>query len=154
MAKKFTFALQPVLDHRKRIEDERKQTLALRQRALDDAKRELKRLNDDFRQHSNELLTRHRELAIEDLRLHYAHLQFLDRSILAQTKIVAERQAAVDRARADLVEASKNRKVVDKLKERKKSVFVAEELRIEQLELDDGNARRHGRAQRQSGGAS
>ena len=153
MARKFAFALQPVLDHRKRIEDERKQTMALRQRALDEARRELQALNDEFRRHSLELRTRHRELEIEELRMHYAHLQFLDRSILAQSKVVAERQGAVERARRDLVEASKNRKVVDKLKERKRAVFVAEEMRVEQLELDDGNARRHGRAG-QSGGAS
>jgi flagellar FliJ protein len=154
MPKKFAFALQPVLDHRKRIEDERKQTLAIRQRAVDDAKRELERLNEEFRGHALALRQRHRQLAIEDLRLHYAHLQFLDRTIEAQTRIVAERQSAADRARNDLIDASKNRKVVDKLKDRRRIAFVAEETRVEQLELDDGNARRHGRKQHQSGGAS
>ena len=154
MARKFAFALQPVLDHRKRIEDERKQTMALRQRALDEAKAELRRLDDEFRRHASDLRARHRQLDVEELRVHYAHLQYLDRSILAQRGVVAERQGAADRARKELVEASKSRKVVDKLKERKRAVFVAEELRIEQLELDDGNARRHGRAARQSGGAS
>jgi flagellar protein FliJ len=152
--KKFAFALQPVLDHRKRIEDEKKQTLAIRQRAVDEAKRELQRLDDEFRAHSEELRSKHRELRLEELRLHYAHLQFLDRTIEAQARIVAERQAAADRARSDLVEASKNRKVVDKLKDKRRVAFVAEELRLEQLELDDGNARRHGRAERKSGGVS
>ncbi|MBV8488942.1 MAG: flagellar export protein FliJ [Candidatus Eremiobacteraeota bacterium] len=154
MPKKFAFALQPVLEHRKRIEDEKKQTLALRQRAVDEAKRELERLNDEFRHHTSELRRRHRELRLEELRLHYAHLQFLDRTIEVQIRVVAERQAAAERARLELVEASKNRKVVDKLKDRRRAAFVAEELRVEQLELDDGNARRYGRVQRQSGGAS
>ncbi|HKE36846.1 MAG TPA: flagellar export protein FliJ [Candidatus Baltobacteraceae bacterium] len=153
MRKKFSFTLQPVLDHRKRIEDQKQQTLATRQRAWDEARRELDRLNDEFRANSRELRERHREFEVEELRLRYAHLQFLDRSIDAQIKVVAERQVALDRARKDLVAASKNRKVVDKLKERKHDAHTAEELRLEQIELDDGNARMEGRLQRNAGGS-
>jgi flagellar protein FliJ len=151
--KKFSFTLQPVLDHRKRIEDQKQQTLATRQRAWEEARRELDRLNDEFRANSRELRERHRELEVEELRLRYAHLQFLDRSIDAQIKVVAERQVALDRARKDLIAASKNRKVVDKLKERKRDAHTAEELRLEQIELDDGNARMEGRLQRNAGGS-
>lgn len=152
MAKKFNFALQPVLDYRKRIEDQKQQTLAVRQRAWDDARRELDRLNDQFRSNSRELRDRHREFDVEELRLRYAHLQFLDRTIDAQIKVLAERQVALDRARKDLIAASKNRKVVDKLKERRRSAYTAEELRVEQIELDDGNARMEGRLHRNAGG--
>ena len=154
MPKKFAFNLQPVLDHRKRIEDERQQVVAIRRRAHEDAKRELERLNDEFRRYAAQLRDRHRALTAEELRLHYAHLQYLDRAIGAQTRLVAERRAALDRARAELIAASKNRKVVDKLKERRRAAFVAEELRVEQIELDDGNARRHSRAARSAGGPS
>lgn len=152
MRKKFTFQLQPVLEHRKRIEDQKQQTVAMRQRIWDEARRELDRLNDEFRSNSRELRERHRELGVEDLRLRYAHLQFLDRTIDAQIKVLAERQVALDRARKDLIAASKNRKVVDKLKERRRSAYTAEELRVEQIELDDGNARMEGRLQRNAGG--
>jgi flagellar FliJ protein len=151
--KKFSFTLQPVLDHRKRIEDQKQQTMATRQRAWDEARRELDRLNDEFRTNSRDLRERHRELEVEELRLRYAHLQFLDRSIDAQIKAVAERQVALDRARKDLIAASKNRKVVDKLKERKHVAYTVEELRLEQIELDDGNARMEGRLQRNAGGS-
>ncbi|HZZ00074.1 MAG TPA: flagellar export protein FliJ [Candidatus Baltobacteraceae bacterium] len=153
MRKKFSFTLQPVLDHRKRIEDQKQQTMATRQRAWDEARRELDRLNDEFRTNSRDLRERHRELEVEELRLRYAHLQFLDRSIDAQIKAVAERQVALDRARKDLIAASKNRKVVDKLKERKHVAYTVEELRLEQIELDDGNARMEGRLQRNAGGS-
>jgi flagellar FliJ protein len=152
VAKKFTFALQPVLEHRKRLEDQKQQAMAIRQRAWDEAKRELDRLNGDFRLHARELRERHREFDTEELRLRYAHLQFLDRTIDAQIRVLAERQAALERARRDLVAASKDRKVVDKLKERRKTAYVVEELRVEQIELDDGNARQEGRLQRQAGG--
>lgn len=152
MRKKFNFTLQPVLDYRKRIEDQKQQTMATRQRAWEEARRELDRLNDEFRANSRELRERHQEFDVEELRLRYAHLQFLDRTIDAQIKVLAERQVALDRARKDLIAASKNRKVVDKLKERRKLAFTAEELRVEQIELDDGNARMEGRLQRNAGG--
>ena len=150
--KKFAFALQPVLEHRKRIEDQKQQTMALRQRAWDEAKRELDRLHDEFRAHARELRERHGDFEVEELRVRYAHLQFLDRTIDAQIKILAERQVALERARRDLVEASKDRKIVDKLKERRRMAHTAEELRVEQIELDDGNARQEDRLARNAGG--
>jgi flagellar FliJ protein len=144
--KKFAFRLQPVLEHRERIEDEKQQTLAVKQRALDESERELARLNDDFRAHANGLRERHKALTADELRLHYAHLQFIDRSIVAQIHVVAERRVALDRARIDLLAASKDRKVVEKLKDRRREAHSVEELRVEQNELDDANARSYSRA--------
>src|ERR1700756_5400297 len=127
--KKFVFSLQPVLDQRQRVEDENQQIVAQRRRSLDDAEAELRRLNNDFRASSERLRGAHRELTAEELRLHYAHLSFLDRTIVAQIQIVAERRVALDRARADLLAASKERKVVEKLKDRRKEAHLAEAAR-------------------------
>jgi flagellar FliJ protein len=143
--KKFTFTLQPVLEHRERIEDEKQQVVALRLRALKEAEQELERLNAEFRLYSERLQLEHKRLKIEDLRLHYAHLQFLDRNIVAQIRVLAERRVALDRARVDLQAASKERKVVERLKEKRREAHAAEESRIEQNELDDANNRRYGR---------
>lgn len=145
--KRFTFPLQPVLDHRKRIEDEKQLVVAARARSLDEAERELARLNEEFRKHSTMLRDGHKKLETRELQCIYAHLQFLDRCIVAQIRIVAERRVALDRARTELLEASKEKKIVEKLKERRREGYVLEEQRMEQKELDDGNARRHGRAQ-------
>lgn len=145
--KKFSFSLQPVLEHRKRIEDEKQLVVATRKRALDEAERELERLNDEFRRHSAMLRDSHKGLDTRELQSIYAHLQFLDRCIVAQIRIVAERRVALDRARTELLAASKEKKVVEKLKDRRREAFVLEEQRVEQKELDDGNARRYGRAQ-------
>ena len=97
--KKFAFALQPVLDHRKRIEDEKQLVVAQRKRALDEAERELERLNEEFRRHAAMLRDNHKKLETRELQCIYAHLQFLDRCIVAQIRIVAERRVALDRAR-------------------------------------------------------
>jgi flagellar protein FliJ len=144
--KRFKFALQPVLDQRKRVEDEKQLVVAARKRALDQAEAELARLNEEFRVYAKRLRDEHGKLETGELQSIYAHLQFVDRCTVAQRKVVAERRTALDRARADLLAASKEKKVVEKLKERRKQAFQLEEQRIEQKELDDGNARRYGRA--------
>ncbi|HEX8806908.1 MAG TPA: hypothetical protein VF741_08155, partial [Candidatus Aquilonibacter sp.] len=105
--KKFSFALQPVLEHRKRIEDEKQLVAATRKRSLDEAEAELLRLNDAFRRHAAMLREAHQGLETRELQSIYAHLQFLDRCVVAQIKIVAERRVALDRARNELLEASK-----------------------------------------------
>ena len=143
--KKFRFALQPVLAQRERVENDLKAALAARQRELDAAQAELDGFNARFRAHSEMLRGEHRTLAAEDLRLHYAHVAFLDRAIDAQLGVVAARRAEVDRARAAVLEASKDRKAVEKLKERRRDAHAEEERRVEQNDLDDANARRHSR---------
>jgi flagellar protein FliJ len=142
--KKFRFTLQPVLEHRERFEDEKQQVVAHRKRAVDDAERELRRLNDEFRTRSERMRKEHRALGAEELRMQYAHMQFLDRAIVAQIRVVAERRVAFERARIELVEASKERKVVEKLKDRRREAHDAEEQRVAQNEIDDQNARRFG----------
>lgn len=144
--KKFVFRLQPVLEHRKRIENEKQLVLAQRKRALDEAEAELARLKDEFASLAQRLRSQHAALTAGELQSIYAHLQFVDRCSVSQTKIVAERKGAFERARAELLAASKEKKVVEKLKERRKVSHEVEEQRIEQNELDDGNARRYGRA--------
>ena len=154
MAHRFRFSLQPLLEQRERVENQRQQALAQRQLALDAARREVDRLDGEFRASALSLRTSHAALDGDELRLHYAHLQFLDRAIVVQIRVVAERQVALDRAREELLAASKDRKVVDKLKQRRRQNFVDEEMRVEQRELDDGNARQYGRSLRQGGGVS
>jgi flagellar FliJ protein len=144
--KKFRFTLQPVLEHRQRIEDNAKLAMAARQRELDRAQEELDDFNARYREHSDLLRGEHRKLTAEDLRLHYAHVAFLDRAIDAQLGAVAQRRAAVDRARAEVLEASKERKAVEKLKERRREAHDVEDRRMDQNELDDANARRHARS--------
>lgn len=139
---RFKFALEPVLDHRERIEDEKQLVLAERQRELKAAQDELARLNAEFKRHSMALREEHAQLSSEELRWYYAHLEFLDRCMTMQHSIIFQRRAAVERARADLVDASKDRKVMEKLKDRRFEEHQAFEAAQEQKELDDTNNRR------------
>lgn len=143
---KFKFALQPVLGHRERIEDEKQQVLAERQRELRAAEDELARLDAEFKRYSTVLRNDHANLSSNELRWHYAHLEYLDRCMTMQHSIIFQRRAAVERARQDLITASKDRKVIEKLKDRRFEEHQAMEAVLEQKELDDTNNRRESRA--------
>ncbi|MDQ2679761.1 MAG: flagellar export protein FliJ [Candidatus Eremiobacteraeota bacterium] len=151
MSRRFVFALQPVLAQRERAEAEKQRVLAQRQRVLNDAKASLAALHNEFREYSGALRDKHRSFTTEELRLYYAHLEFLDRAIAAAEETAATAQHAFDRARDELLAASKERKAIEKLKEKRHASHVAEENALEQRELDDGNARRFGRAQLEHG---
>ena len=141
--RKFKFTLNPVLEHRQRIEEEKQLVLAERQRELQAAEQELARLNGDFKRFSTRLREDHAQLSTEELRWHYAHLEFLDRSITMQHAVITQRRNAVETARQDLVEASKERKAMEKLKDKRLSEHRAQEAAFEQKELDDSNNRRY-----------
>lgn len=139
---KFKFTLEPVLDHRERIEEEKQQILAERLRELKAAEDELARLNGEFRRYSTTLREDHAKLSSEELRWHYAHLEFLDRCMTMQHGVIFQRRTAVDRARADLTAASIDKKVIEKLKDRRLEEHQALQAALEQKDLDDTNNRR------------
>lgn len=144
--KKFKFALKPVLEQRERIEDDKQQILAMRQIELKAAQAELARLNGQFKRYATALRDDHGALSSDELRWHYAHLEYLDRAMVMQHATISQRKAEVERARKELTNASKDRKVIEKLKEKRFGEHRAMEAAFEQRELDDSNARRHGRA--------
>ncbi len=132
--KRFTFALAPVLEHRRRIEDEKQRILADRRRRLSAAQDELARLHAAFKQYSNALSDDHQRLTSNDLRAHYAHLEYLDRCITMQHALIAQCAIAVDCARADVIEAGKERKAIEKVKDKRFEQHRVREAAIEQRE--------------------
>lgn len=142
MMKKFRFTLEPVLDHRERIEDEKLQAFGERRRALQQAQEELARLNGSFKYYSDALRDGHAELSTEELRWYYAHLEYLDRRITMQHAAVTQHRKETERARVDAVGAGKDRKVIEKLKEKRLTEHRAAQAAAEQRDLDDFNNRR------------
>jgi flagellar protein FliJ len=139
----FRFFLQPMLDRCARVEEEKKQVLGQRRLDYERAARELGYLSDTLRSCAAELRECVRTLSTADLRAHDSHLQFLGRAVGTQARLLAERHSALERASQELTNASKERKVLEKLKERRRRAFDAREFRLEELELDDANARCH-----------
>jgi len=143
---KFAFRLEPVLGYRQRLEDEQQIVFAA---ALADLKA-AEAVRDGYvakRREMHERLHRyHGEMDVVELRATYAHCDFLDRSIVAQASVIREKLAVVDRERFELVAKSKDKKILEVLKERRRETFEAEAGAAAQQESDEINARRYDRA--------
>jgi flagellar FliJ protein len=145
----FRFSLEPLLDWRARIEEEKQRDFAACRRLLAECARELERLTGVHRECARQLAASVRANRVADLRLRDAHLRCLEAANAKERVRRTELQAACDRARAELIAASGERRVVEKLKERRRREFEAEALRRDEIELDESNARRHERAVRE-----
>ena len=143
---KFTFRLDPVLDYRQRLEDEQQIVLAAALAALRAAEAQ----RDDYVARRAEmrerLLSHHSEMQSVELRATYAHCDFLDRSIVAQQRVVDEARAKADQERAKLIVKTKDKKILATLKQRRREIFEFEAAAYEQRESDEINSRRFDRA--------
>lgn len=137
----FRFRLDPVLAQRARIEAEKAAVHAralAHQLAAEQMRDRLLSNRDELRER---LVHEHAAFDAETLRATYTHLDYLDRAIVAAGQRVDACAAETERARARLVDAAKDRKVLDTLKERRREAFDLESALVEQRELDDQNAR-------------
>jgi flagellar export protein FliJ len=140
---KFTFRLDPVLEHRQRLEDEQQRALAAVLLELHQA--EVQR--DDYIKRRAEmrdrLIAHHADMDSVDLRATYAHCDYLDRSIVSQQAIVDYVRAKADKERAKLVLKVQDKKVLEVLKERRRETFESEVTAREQAESDEINSRHY-----------
>ena len=142
---RFVFALESVLDFRKRREDEQQIVLGAALAKL----REAERVCDDYFARRNAMRERishrHDEMETDELQLSYAHCDYLDRAITQQQRVIAHLFNAAEEERAKLIVLTKEKKVLETLKQRRREAFIAEAEASEQRESDDINARRFDR---------
>lgn len=136
---KFVFRLEPVLKQRKRDEQEKQRELAVRELVVVNLQAELKRLDESLKSASEDLRTNHLTGAI-DLNYLTAHRRFLgamQRQGLAVVQKIATAQAHVDDARRKLAEAAKQRKVIERLREKQLMRWREDQARREQTDMDE-----------------
>ncbi len=151
------YRLQTLLEIRKRAEDEAKNVFAQAQKALSDARAELKRLEDDLERRKrerkakvdaylNELLARGKgAMAVQGMGSYEKRLRAEEEEaaqrIVEQQQVVAAAEAEAERKRAELAEAAKELKAIEKHKEKfVKQVKAEREAREEQAGEEIGNA--------------
>jgi flagellar FliJ protein len=143
---KFAFRLDPVLDHRQRLEDAQQLVFAAalaELRAAEAQRDDYIARRADMRQR---IVTGHAEMDGVELRATYAHCDFLDRSIVTQQVVINAARVKVDRERAKLVVKTTDKKILEVLKERRREAFEAEVSAAEQQAGDEINSRRYDRA--------
>ena len=95
---------------------------------------------ESFRESVNKAITP------DDLQMHNNYLGVLKERIIKQDGVIKKAEELVEQKRLELVEAMKERKIMEKLKEKDYEIFVREEQLKEQKILDETVSYRYSRA--------
>src|SRR5688572_6087860 len=138
---KFVFQLDAVLRHRKSIEEQRQRELSIAQAEMSKMEAELRTIDETARGVSDDVrnnrLTGHLDMSF--LAAHRRYVLAMQRKALALAQRMAAQQQVVDAARRQLAEAAKQRKIIEKLKERQQERWRAEQSRKELESLGEVN---------------
>lgn len=145
--KKFSFRLDAVLKLKQKKEDNFKLELAELKRTLEYEKAWLSKLKNDKLKCQNKLLQlRNKLMDINKLILYEKYLEALDRKIVTQTNCVSECKTAIEKKRIELLEASKEKKAVEKLYDKKYSEHLNNARKQEQKLFDEISTVKYGRS--------
>jgi len=135
----FKFQLEGVLEHRKNIEEQKQRALAAVLSEMQRLKNELVELDQLARGAVSDLrenrLTGHLDMSF--LAAHRRFTGSVQRKALAIAQKMALVQRQIDEARTALAAAAKDRKIIEKLRERQLERWHSQQHRQEADELDD-----------------
>jgi len=144
----FRFRLQRVLDLRQEAEQAASRTLGIARDAADAARRaqdELANVHESSREQIG--ATQQREPRIGHLRQLGVALQSLETRLESAVEQVQAADGVVAEAQSKLELAARDRRVLDRLKERHLTVWRAEEAQKDRLQMDEIALARFGRKQ-------
>lgn len=134
---KFIFKLQSVLNLRKQKEDSIKNELANATRKLEAEKRKLSELETMLEDTVREFNERTKKTTVHELIEFNEYLSLLNSRIKTQKENVNNAAQYVDKVREELVKAVKERKILEKLRERQFEEFLLEQKKLEQKTNDE-----------------
>jgi len=136
---RFVFRLEGVLRQRQHIERQRQRELAMAGAQMAALQAELRALNEDLQQTGQEMRQSHLtgRLDLAMLTAHRRYVVGMQRKAanLIQRMALAQRQ--VEAARAALAEAAKQRRIIEKLRERQYERWRMDQAAREALEMDE-----------------
>ena len=135
---KFRFRLQKVMEVKQHKEEELQRALALTRRALKEEYQIFQTLqseqNNRFREIESSGVG---EVRPVEMRLYSAYLADLAKRITGQQTMIEQLREEEERRRSYLLEASKEKKILEELRDRKYVAFRTEVDRAEQIFLDE-----------------
>ena len=139
---RFVFTLESVLKHRTHAEQERMRELAGVQGEMNRLQQELKGLNDSMQASAHDMKANHLTgpLDVAYLAAHRRYSVAMQRKGLQLVQDMARQQKKVEEAQRQLAEAAKERKVIEKLREKQFERWKQEIGRKEQAEADEVGA--------------
>ena len=135
----FKFKLQPILRHRETLERERQRDYALALAKVKDLQDQLTNLNQILTD-TNADVRDNRLTGKIDVNFITAHRRYLlgvQRKAMDLVTQIANAQSQAETARANLAEAAKQKKVLEKLREKQEQRWKDETARKEAIALDE-----------------
>lgn len=147
----FKFKLAAVLSLREKMEESKKRELGvatLYKEQLMNEKLELTARKEEIIQSIKE--QNRQRVDIQSIKAFNTYHGYIEQAIERKSQEVQEAQKQVDKTREALLEAVKERKILDNLKEIQNELFIEEEKQSEQNILDDLVTYKYGRKGRES----
>ncbi len=138
---KFAFRLESVLKLKTQMEDNAKNNLAHATKELENQKGYLEELKNENDASINSLTEEVDEgIPVYRVRLYNNYLSLMKEKIVNQKENVNIAEHNVDTNREVLIKAMQERKVLEKLKDKKFDEYVKEQNKAEQLGIDELNS--------------
>ena len=136
---KFVFKFDGVLRQREHVETQRQRELAVVQQEMTRLQTELRQLNESVQGSTDDLRNNHLtgRLDMNFLAAHRRFMLAMQRKAMGLVQQIAAVQKRVDVAQAALAEAAKQRKIMEKLKEKSFERWRAHLARKEMMETDE-----------------
>jgi flagellar FliJ protein len=138
---KFVFQLDAVLRHRKTLEDQRQRELGQARAELARMEAELRAMDETTRGVSDDLRTNRLTgtLDMSFIAAHRRYVMAMQRKAMELAARMAQQQVVVESARKALAEAAKQRKIMEKLREKQHERWKAEQSFKELEQLSEVN---------------
>jgi flagellar FliJ protein len=136
--KRFKFRLEKVLEHKMRLFDLAEEEYMIELRVLHGEEEKLEKIKADYR-HSMQILVERtkQKFTIKELAVHYKYLFHLKREMKSQVDVVVKQEKVVEAKRVRLIEASKEKEVLVRLKDKKYKSYIYDADKDEQKMMDD-----------------
>ncbi len=135
---KFKFRLQPLLNIKLQLEDSAKNELGKAVQKLEEEKeigRSLLKYRERYINEFNEKASK--MVRIDELRSYTMYISRLAKNIDDQNKNIKEASDNVDKYRDELIKIVKERKILEKLREKKFNEYLIEMSKDEQKRMDE-----------------
>ncbi|HOE79722.1 MAG TPA: flagellar export protein FliJ [Smithellaceae bacterium] len=134
----FKFKLQSVLDYRLNIEEKILNEFSELKRELD----RLKAMLEELKSERENMVAGLRNMQSQTIKAHdissiLVYVERLRESEKQQNQVILQTIEAVDQKRKDLVEAVKNRKIMENLKDKQKEEYIKDVNDTEQKDSDE-----------------
>jgi flagellar FliJ protein len=134
----FKFSLQPLLNHRRYLEEVLQKELAQFRKRLIAEQNKLRRLKEKKREYSQRLQQRQKENGtVSDLILYLRYLDRLSTELEHQRQQVVAAEKDFKNKRNDLIKTMKKRKILEQLKENRSKAYQQQALKNERKFMDE-----------------